>query len=303
LEVLRVIREEEPPRPSTRLSELSRSGEPSRTGSAARLAAPTSSLASVAAQRHTEPSKLTKLVRGELDWIVMKALDKDRSRRYETANGLAMDVQRYLSDEPVQACPPSAVYRFRKFVRRNKGPAVAALLLLLALSGGIVGTTWGMLRAAAAETVAHSRAEAQKIAREEADKASKDAVANMLTARKAVDQMLTRVAEKLADTPQMEQVRQELLEDALKFYQGFLGQKSTDPGLRLEMGKALNRVGFIYSYMDRGTDATRTLRESVAVLEALVAEYPSEPSYRAALLESCITCGRELQRKARSQDA
>ena len=73
-----------------------------------------------------EPPKLSRLVRGELDWIVMKTLEKDRNRRYETANGLAADVQRYLNDEPVQACPPSAAYRFRKFARRNKRAARSA---------------------------------------------------------------------------------------------------------------------------------------------------------------------------------
>src|SRR5881392_3853600 len=77
-------------------------------------------LASISAQRHMEPAKLTKLVRGELDWIVMKTLEKDRNRRYGTANGFAADVQRYLSNETVQACPPSARYRFRKLMRRNK---------------------------------------------------------------------------------------------------------------------------------------------------------------------------------------
>ncbi len=95
----------------------------------------------MAANRGTEPARLTKLVRGELDWIVMKALEKDRNRRYETANGFAMDVQRYLADEPVQACPPSAGYRLRKFARRNKGGlAVAALVLFfLALLGSGAG--------------------------------------------------------------------------------------------------------------------------------------------------------------------
>src|SRR5712664_1887828 len=77
----------------------------------------------------------------------MKALEKDRTRRYETANGFAMDVQRYLADEPVQACPPSALYRFRKFARRHKGPVLAASLISLALVAGIIGTTWGMIRA------------------------------------------------------------------------------------------------------------------------------------------------------------
>jgi tetratricopeptide (TPR) repeat protein len=122
LEVLRVIREEEPPRPSTRLST-------------------TDGLPSVAANRGLEPKKLSGLVRGELDWIVMKALEKDRNRRYESANGFAQDVQRYLADEPVQACPPSAWYRMRKFARRHKtGLAVAGLgLFFLAVLGSGVG--------------------------------------------------------------------------------------------------------------------------------------------------------------------
>src|SRR5206468_6499908 len=101
LEVLRLIREEDPPRPSTRLST-------------------TEGLPSIAANRGLEPKKLSGLVRGELDWIVMKALEKDRNRRYETATGFAADVQRYLADEAVLACPPSARYRLRKFVRKHR---------------------------------------------------------------------------------------------------------------------------------------------------------------------------------------
>src|SRR5262245_6441459 len=111
LEMLRVIREQEPTRPSTKLSTAE-------------------GLPTLAANRGTEPAKLTKLVRGELDWIVMKALEKDRNRRYETANGFAMDVQRYLADEAVQACPPSASYRLRKFVRRNKAALATTALVL-----------------------------------------------------------------------------------------------------------------------------------------------------------------------------
>src|SRR5262249_9428608 len=121
LEMLRVIREQEPTRPSTKLSTAH-------------------GLPTLAANRGTEPAKLRKLVRGDLDWIVMKALEKDRNRRYETANAFAMDVQRYLADEPVLACPPSPGYRFRKFARRNRGGlAVAALVLffLVILGTGI----------------------------------------------------------------------------------------------------------------------------------------------------------------------
>src|SRR5262249_12576226 len=122
LEVLRLIREEEPPRPSTRLSE-SKDGLPS-----------------ISAQRQTEPAKLTRLLRGELDWIVMKALAKARNRRYETATGLARAGQRYLNDEPVQACPPSAWYRFRKFTRRNKGRlafAAGTFLVVVVILGSL----------------------------------------------------------------------------------------------------------------------------------------------------------------------
>ena len=133
-EILRMIKEEEPPRPSTRLSD---SGE---------------ALASISAQRHTEPAKLAKLIRGELDWIVMKTLEKDRNRRYETASGFAADVQRYLNDEPVQACPPSALYRFRKFARRNKAGVLTATSIALGLLLAIVG----LVRAVAVQVASNT---------------------------------------------------------------------------------------------------------------------------------------------------
>jgi non-specific serine/threonine protein kinase/serine/threonine-protein kinase len=149
LEVLRVIREEEPSKPSTKVSTAD-------------------ALPSLAADRGTEPAKLTRLLRGEIDWMVMKALEKERSRRYETANGFAMDIQRYLADEPVQAGPPSAAYRLRKFVKRHKARVVAAGLVLLALVAGMVGTTLGLLRATQAEQKARAAADEQRQAKEAA---------------------------------------------------------------------------------------------------------------------------------------
>src|SRR5262245_5039773 len=122
-ELRRIIREEEPPKPSTRISTL---GQAATT---------------VGTNRKSDPRQLSRLCRGELDWIVMKALEKDRNRRYESANGFALDVQRYLADEPVQACPPSAWYRFRKFARRNKtalavaGVVGVAVLLAVTVLG------------------------------------------------------------------------------------------------------------------------------------------------------------------------
>jgi serine/threonine protein kinase/WD40 repeat protein len=158
LEVLRVVREQEPPRPSLRLST-----------SQAR--------ASIAATRGIAPDQLAQLLRGELDWIVMKSLEKERNRRYETAAGLARDVDRYLRDELVEARPPSLAYRLRKTIRRNRGLVIAASMVLLALVGGVIGTTIGMLRAIDAEDRALSAegdARAQeRIARGEAEDAKK----------------------------------------------------------------------------------------------------------------------------------
>jgi serine/threonine protein kinase/tetratricopeptide (TPR) repeat protein len=127
-EMLRIIREEEPPKPSTRLST-------------------TKELPSVAANRGLESKKLSGLLRGELDWIVMKCLEKDRGRRYETANGLARDIERYLHDEPVYACPPSVGYRLRKFARRHKASLTTAALLLAALLLGSALSIWQAIRA------------------------------------------------------------------------------------------------------------------------------------------------------------
>jgi non-specific serine/threonine protein kinase/serine/threonine-protein kinase len=143
-EIRRIIREEEPPTPSTRLVDSKES------------------LASISALRQMEPAKLTRLVRGDLDWIVMKALEKDRSRRYETASAFAADIAHYLNDEPVAAGPPSAVYRLRKFVRRNRGAMLATGLIALALVCGMIGTTLGLIRArtaAAAERRAKETAQ------------------------------------------------------------------------------------------------------------------------------------------------
>jgi serine/threonine protein kinase/tetratricopeptide (TPR) repeat protein len=156
-EMLRIIREEEPPKPSTRLTNLSGPHAPREEPSGSGTRSVPTTLATIAANRNSEPARLPGLLRGELDWIVMKCLEKERARRYETANGLARDLEHYLADEPVQACPPSAAYRFRKFARRNKGPMWAAALVLLALVGGIFATTRQAIRATQANTLAQRR--------------------------------------------------------------------------------------------------------------------------------------------------
>src|SRR6266446_4500084 len=125
-EMRRTLREKEPERPSTRVGTLG-----------------ADELTTTAKRRGLEPPKLVNLLRGDLDWIVMKCLEKDRARRYETANGLASDIQRHLSNEPVVACPPSAGYRFQKLVRRNKLAFGAAAGIATALVIGLAIATWG----------------------------------------------------------------------------------------------------------------------------------------------------------------
>jgi WD40 repeat protein/serine/threonine protein kinase len=145
-ELLRIIREEEPPKPSTRVTNVK------------------DSLPSISAKRKLEPTRLTHVLRGDLDWIVMKALEKDRDRRYATANGLARDIERFLNEETVEASPPSAGYKLRKFARKNrKFLAVAAAFALLLMAGSVV-SLWEAVRATKAEHVSNQerdRAEAE----------------------------------------------------------------------------------------------------------------------------------------------
>ncbi|MAD79765.1 MAG: hypothetical protein CMJ50_02815 [Planctomycetaceae bacterium] len=150
-EMMRIIREEEPPKPSTRLSTID-------------------TLASVAVNRGVEPKKLSTQVRGDLDWIVMKALEKDRTRRYETTSSFAEDIRRYLNEEPVQACPPSASYRFRMFARRNKAALTTASVIAFVLVAGIIGTTWQAIRAQRALRVKRETREQVDAAREREDR-------------------------------------------------------------------------------------------------------------------------------------
>jgi non-specific serine/threonine protein kinase/serine/threonine-protein kinase len=149
-EIQRIICEEDPPRPSTRLSSL---------GDSATVQA---------GNRGLEVKRLVQLLAGDLDWVVMKALEKDRNRRYETPAALAMDLLRHLYDEPVQACPPSASYRLRKFVKRHLGPVIGASLLMLALVAGTIGTSHGLVEARKQRDTATLAASAEKDAKESA---------------------------------------------------------------------------------------------------------------------------------------
>lgn len=153
-ELMRVIREEEPQKPSTCFRTLDETAT------------------RYAERRRADARKLGQALRGDLDWIVMKCLEKDRTRRYETANGLAEDIRRYLGDEPVVAGPPSASYRLRKFVKRNRGQVLASTAVLASLVAGIVGFAWQAREARDqrddAVTARKSEAEQRRLAQQQA---------------------------------------------------------------------------------------------------------------------------------------
>jgi eukaryotic-like serine/threonine-protein kinase len=252
-----MICEVDPPSPSTRLSSLTAEAR-----------------ATLATERQCDPHRLGQLLRGDLDWIVMRCLEKDRTRRYPTANALAMDVQRYLNDEPVEARRPTRLYRLKKFIRRNKasvltGSAIAALLLATMV------TLW------VSNSRIRSEADARAIALEAKDAALKDKDAALATAREAVDQMLTQVAsERFSDMPLSYPLRIALLEDAMSFYERLASQSGADPALRHEMASLLHTNAGLLREMGREDHAIRALRQSRDLLAVLERTDPDPPELK-----------------------
>jgi serine/threonine protein kinase len=299
LEALRVIREQEPPRPSTKLST-------------------DESLPTLAANRGTEPAKLTRLVRGELDWIVMKALEKDRSRRYETANAFAMDVQRYLADEQVQACPPSPAYRFRKFARRNRRTLFAVGVVMLALIIGIIATSWQTIRA---EKLRQDASTNLSKARTQTRRAEE----NFQNVLAAVDQWLKpaidentplQIKQELSKIPEVVELMRIPLDRALTFFEDFVEQKRADPETRLERAWAYVQIGHLHlrladvaddsenqekhekRLLERYAQGEAAYRESIALLGTLIEEDPSDASIRLEQAKSYSALGGVLRKRS-----
>jgi serine/threonine protein kinase/tetratricopeptide (TPR) repeat protein len=260
-EMLRMIREAEPQSPSTRASTLAQAA-----------------LSTVCEARGIAPAELCQRLRGELDWIVMKCLDKDRDCRYQTSDSLARDIERYLADEPVLACPPSARYRIRKFARRNRVVLIAGSLVTAAL---IVGTTASALWAMRAIDAERS-----------ADDARTKAEASFQKARQAVDDMYTQVAERwLAHQPQMEPVQRQFLEKALQFYTNFASQTGSEPSVRFETARAYRRIAEIQHRLGQPAQAEDAFRQAIQYTQALANEFPSESAYRVELTASLHKLG------------
>ncbi len=233
-EMRRIIREQEPARPSTRLSTLAAADQ-----------------TTVARCRHSEPPQLIHLVRGDLDWIVMRCLEKDRTRRYETANSLAEDILRHLSNEPVTARPPSKLYRLQKLVQRNKATFAAGALIALALVLGLGFSLWTLAKERTARRQAHA---AQQTAQSEAAKSQQ--VAQFLK------DMLRGVGPSVAQGRDTTMLREILDKTAERVGRDLKGQPEVEAELRMTLGE-------IYQALGRYDQAEGMYREALRLRRAL----------------------------------
>jgi serine/threonine protein kinase len=312
LEVLRIVREEEPPAPSTRLAAVA---------------------TEVAAARGADPARLAKLLRGELDWITLKALEKDRSRRYETAAALADDVGRYLRHEPVAAGPPSASYRVRKFVRRNRAAVIAAGLVVAALVAGTVGTTAGLVRANRERDDKHAALDAESQARKQAIAAlvslTDDVVEYQLGRRETLTAderaFLKRIAEQFdafaslrSDLEEIRATRalgtgrlgvvqyrlgelpaaQEAMERARTMYEQLAADFPANPEYRLAVGNISRNLWLVLDPQGRHAEAEAAILHARDVLRPLADEFPNLPGIRYALARCRIGIRIVLERQS-----
>jgi serine/threonine protein kinase/Tfp pilus assembly protein PilF len=283
-EIQRIIREAEPPKASTRLSTLKETrGE-------------------IAEKRKTDTGSLLRQLRGDLDWITMKAMAKDRTHRYASASELAADIERHLRHEPVQAGPPSALYRIKKYVKRHRIGVAAAAIVMAAILAGIAGTTFGLLKAVKAEKKAVAEAEtAKQVSGFLVDlfKVSdpSEARGNTITAREILDQGAQKMEKEMSGQPliqarlmdTMGQVYHSLglfnqalplLKSALETRQKALGNKN------LDVASSLQNVGYLLIAKGDYAAAEPLLQESLAIRQELLGRnHPDVATSLAALGE------------------
>ncbi len=268
-EVLRLIREVDPQLPSAKLS--------------------TSKMrANIATLRGTEPAALGKLLKSELDWIVMKSLEKERSRRYESAFAMAGDLQRYLVDEPVEACPPSRLYRTRKFVRRNFWVVVACAFIIGSLAAGIVGTSLGFIRAESQRKIAEqARSEADERAAGELA-AKTEAQRLQKIAEEAEDAALESYRESTSDAianligskPELGPKERSYLENAYRRWQSFADRQGSDERSSNTRAQGNFHVGIVWARLGEHAKASTALEQSVSLWTALADRFPIKLHYK-----------------------
>jgi serine/threonine protein kinase len=271
-EMLRLVREVEPPRPSTRLCSSDQ-------------------LSAIAANRQMEPRRLVRLVHGDLDWITIKALEKDRARRYETANGLAMDLERYLAAEPVLAHPPSSGYRLKKFLRKHRGAVSALSLVLLALVLGLAGAAYGLRQ----EAAARRNVQAALVNETRAHK----------HARQALDDMTSEVVKNLMSKQglKLEPAQVQFLNKALQSYMEFAAESGSAEEDRAGVAAAYHRIATIRGKLGQPAAAIDDQRAALERFEALAKEFPERPLYREEVASSHHLLAVFLRQAGRLKDA
>jgi serine/threonine protein kinase len=270
-EIRRVIQEEEPPKPSTRLST-------------------SEAKASVAAQRQSDPQRLGKYVRGDLDWIVMKALAKERDRRYQTASAFAADVERFLRHEPVSAGPPTLRYRLRKFVRRHRAAVAAAATLTVLVLLGAAGLVVGLVAIRAEQGRTAKALAAETKARQQT--------------WEALNAMTDDVIEQLfAQQPQLGDHERAFLHKVLGFYQAFAAAKGQTQEGRVVAADGEFRVAKVRAFLGETSEAVRGYREAIRLWEQLAADFPAVPDYRQRLANSHKNLGSLLRSLGKRPEA
>jgi tetratricopeptide (TPR) repeat protein len=284
-EVLRVIRESDPPTPSKRLS-------------------PTETQPGVAANRQTEPLKLSRLLRGDLDWIVMKALAKERDRRYETASGLARDVERFLNHEPVLAGPPGAWYRVKKLARRRRGPLLASSCVALALLGGVASVVAVQVRANRELEAKNAELTAEKATVEARNQQLADEQAKVLARERQAIDAVKRFGDALATEPELRNnpaldgLRKRLLKEPLAFFRDLRDRLQADNDTRPEslarLAQASFDLGKLTDAIGDKQDALIAYREALAIWQKLADAHPTVAEYQHQLAVSHYNIGKLL---------
>jgi hypothetical protein len=323
-ELRRIIREEEPAKPSHRISTLQQAAS------------------TIAEHRRTDPRRLRQSVRGDLDWIAMRALEKDRTRRYETVNAFAADVRRYLNDEPVEACPPSTAYRFKKFARRNKAPlaisAVAVLVLLLVAIGSFIAAVrFERLASDNSQLVTEKSELAESLqaalsdsqmnltrAREQEQQAKENlalatseqerAEGNLDLALAALDAVYLDAIGRdkllgepvarpdkaapsstfefgepdftLQSPPPLTELERELLKRGLDFYDQFADQNAGAPRAVVQTAQAYYRVALLQTGLGESEDAEASYQSAIERVEQLSEEEPETAEHFRRLAEA-----------------
>ena len=270
-DLLRKIKEEEPPRPSALVAGL---GE---------------RLPKIAAKRNTEPARLVKLLRGELDWITLKALEKDRKRRYDTASGFAADVQRYLDDERVEACPPSARYLLGKFARKHRTLLGVAAGFVALLVLGVVGLTVGIVEV----NDARQREESQKLKAVKARKATAEA----LRVSDAVVQVVGRDLSRLGER------EKKVLLILLQNSRRSLPEPGDTQESRETAAEAQRSLAHNFAFIGELQEAVAGYGRAIQLYSALEADYPQVTEYREALARTYFDMAIRLHKLDKPQEA